>query len=306
MKLRKLFLTFAFTGALGLGVWGLAVTFTAFGFADGDTLSATELNDLLNNNFTAAEDAINDLDGAVDDLDVAVDNLEVAVDNKFDKSGGSITGRTAISGPASSPGTGTASSVLYVNNTNTDSGSAAVFQSGNDSNNGAVSVKQQGTGPALSLKSNGGGPLISGAGALELTFVVEDTGTIMIGSGIQGGNPALTLDAEAGTVTNNVGSGLPLAFGSVNSAGIKLTGTDNWTVRTSPSGTTYYIDLDDVDYQVDDFVTVATTRGGNTARSITSSDIGGLGSGELALSPRNAAGDRVSDGFFFVVYQAGN
>lgn len=286
MKARKRLLTIVLTAALGLGVWTLAISFTAASFGEGDTLSAAELNTLLNDNFNAAE-------------------AEFA--NKLDKAGGTITGRTNIDGPASSAGTGDVSTVFRVNNSSATQGSAAVFQSNNNSTSGAVSIKQQGTGPALSLKSTGGGPLIAGGSGI-VSFIVEDNGSIKIGDMGAGGTdaPTLHLNAVDGTITNNVGSGLPLAFGSVDPSGTKLTGTSNWTITTAPAGTPYYIKLDGEGYNQADYVTIATTRGSNNARSITSSMIGSGASGELALSPRDAAGNRVSDGFFFVIYKPGN
>lgn len=288
MKLPKRLLTLSLTAALGLGVWSMAVTFTSSDFVDGDVLTADDLNDLLNTNFNAAETAINDLE------------LEVA--GKLDLTGGSISGRTDINAAATSSGTADPSTVFRVNNSDS-TGSAAVFQSYNDEQEiGAVSIKQQGAGPALTLKSNGGGPLIAGAGELKVTFLVEDTGTVRLGDR---DTPTLELDAVAGTVTNNVGSGLPLAFGTVNADGVKVHGTNNWTVRPSPSGTTYYIDLERTGYGYHDFTTIAAPYGSNGARSITAGAVGGSGSdAEIAITPRNAAGSAVSDTFYFVVYQA--
>lgn len=298
MKARKRLLTVALTAALGLGVWTLAISFTTASFGDGDILSAAQLNDLLNDNFAAVDTEFAAVNTVIADLG----------NDKFNKAGGTITGRTDISAAASSSGSGDVSTVFRVNNSSATEGSAAVFQSSNSSPNGAVSIKQQGAGPALTLKSNGGGPLISGAGSLLVTFIVEDNGSIKIGDmGANGsGDPTLHLNAVDGTITNNVGSGLPLAFGSVDSDGNKLGGTSNWVVSRHVSGTTYYIKLDGEGYNQDDYVAVATTRGSNNARSITSSMIGSGASGELALSPRNAAGERVSDGFFFVIYKPGS
>lgn len=288
MKLPKRLLALSLTAALGLGVWSMAVTFTSSSFTDGDILSADDLNTLLNTNFNAAETAINNLQDA-----------------KFNRTGGNISGRTDVSAEASSSGTGDVNTVFRVNNSRA-AGSAAVFQSNNDDNVGAVSIKQQGAGPALTLKSNGGGPLITGAGQLEVTFLVEDSGTVKLGNmgPVGTGDPTLELDAVAGTVTNSVGSGLPLAFGTVNAAGVKVHGTNNWSVRLSTSGTTYYIKLDGVGYHHQQFVTIATPYGSNQARSITAGAIGTGPTGEIAISPRNEAGTPVADTFYFVVYEA--
>lgn len=285
MKPRRLIRTIAITGAVALGVWGVAVSFTTFNFSDGDTLSAAQLNSLLNDNFSAAETAITDLENG-----------------KFDAAGGTITGRTDIVAPAET--VSSLSTVLRVSNTSSTNGTAAVFESNNSSTSGAVSIKQQGTGPALSLKSNGGGPLIAGAGQLNIAFVVEDTGTIKIGNmGPDGSDdPMLTLDAEAGTVTNNVGSGLPLAFGSIEADGSIRSGTSNFSVSTSPSGTTYYIAIEDVSYNTARYTGIANTAGYNNARSITSSGATLPSGGVLAFTPRNADGVAVPDDFYFVVF----
>lgn len=304
MKLRRIFLTFALTGALGFGVWSLAVGFATFGFQDGDTLSALELNEMLNDNFDLADDAINGLQTDVASLESDVAGLEGAVSSlessKFDSAGGSISGRTAISGPASTSSTGTSSNLLYVNNTNTDEGSAAVFQSANSSNSGAVSIKQQGAGPALSLKSNGGGPLISGAGELAPTFIVEHTGTIMIGSGISANNPALTLDAETGTITNNVGSGLPLAFGYVSASGEKVSGTGNFTVTPDATGV-YRISLTGEEYSRNGFATMVQHTSPVSRMSRASDN-----NGDLMVYTYSSAGNASGAAFHFVVYKDGN
>jgi len=86
---------------------------------------------------------------------------------------------------------------------------------------GALTVKQEGTGPALSVKAEGSGILIGAANASGTRFVVENDGSIKIGA--LGGSPltasgSVRIDATEGTVTNDVGSGLPLAFGRVSSA----------------------------------------------------------------------------------------
>lgn len=303
MKLRKVFRTAALTAALGFGVWSLAVTFQAAGFSDGDTLSAAELNDLLNHNFDAAETAITDLETDVSALETGVTSLEGAVSSletgKFDSSGGAISGRTALSGPASSPSTGTPSSLLYVNNSGS-TGSAGVFQSNNDSDNGAVSIKQQGAGPALTLKSNGGGPLISGAGQVMVTFVVEDTGTIRIGDmGTDGlGDPTLTLDAEAGTITNDVGSGLPLAFGYVSASGNKESGTDNFTVVRE--GDDYRISLTGENYSRNGYATIVQHTS-PTARMSRATD----NDGDILVTIYNSGGSATGAAFHFVTYKDG-
>ncbi len=291
MKARKRLLTIALTAALGLGVWTLAISFTAANFSEGDMLSAADLNNLLNGNFNAIEAEFATIDSA-----------------KLNKTGGNITGRTDISGAASSSGTGDVSTIFRVNNSSTTAGSAAVFQSNNSSTSGAVSVKQDGVGPALTLKSNGGGPLISGAGALKVSFIVEANGSIKIGDmGVNGtDDPTLYLNAVDGTITNNVGAGLPIAYGSVSSAGVKMSGTSNWTVTTSAAGSTYYIAIDGESYNMNDYVTVASTRGQNSSITVTANSAGGGAGGEIALQPKTATGATVESGLFFVVYKPGS
>lgn len=99
MKFRRNLLTVALTAALGFGVWTAAVTFADFVFKDGDTLSASEFNDLLNSNFAEVEAAINTIESRLSDaearlgsLDAAVSSAETAISDldssKLDKDGG--------------------------------------------------------------------------------------------------------------------------------------------------------------------------------------------------------------------------
>ncbi|MFA5594636.1 MAG: hypothetical protein WDA15_05085 [Trueperaceae bacterium] len=78
MKLRKTLFATALMSALALGVWGLAVSFTTFNFSDGDTLSAAGLNSALNDNFSAAETAINALEAKVAELEGMRATLPIA------------------------------------------------------------------------------------------------------------------------------------------------------------------------------------------------------------------------------------
>ena len=78
MRTRKTLLAAALMLALALGVWGVAVSFTAFNFSDGDTLSAAAMNDALNTNFSAAEAAITALEARVAALEEANVSLPIA------------------------------------------------------------------------------------------------------------------------------------------------------------------------------------------------------------------------------------
>jgi len=179
--------------ALGLSVWGAAFTFTTASFSEGDVLSAEALNALLNNNFQAAASA---------------------TDEKLDLSGGTIDGTLRVNGDASQNGGG----ALFVSQTN-NALSAGVFQGNANTGFGAVSIKQQGTAPVLTLRASGLGQVLIGANASGARFVVENDGSISIGNlgSVGTSDPTLRLDAEAGTVTNDVGSGLPVAFGFIGS-----------------------------------------------------------------------------------------
>ena len=68
MNRPKSLLTTVLVLALGLGVWTLAVTFTPANFEDGEVVSASELNDVINSNFDAAKEAIDGLDAFTENL----------------------------------------------------------------------------------------------------------------------------------------------------------------------------------------------------------------------------------------------
>lgn len=292
MKRRRTLLTISMALALGLGVWTMAFTFQSASFVDGHVLEAADLNDLLNNNFSNVADAL--------------DDVADALEGKLDTSGGEITGRTDVSGAAFGEGGVSDPPTLFRVDNSSDTGSAAIFRnssSSNESDNGVVSIKQTGTGPALSLKAAGGGPLISGAGPGQLTFVVEADGSIKIGEGAASDKPKLHLDAQAGTVTNSVGSGLPVAFGSVGGAdGTKRGGTSNWSVERVGEGAAlqYVISIDDVSYSTADYVTVVTP---NAAGRFAISSYSGS---DLAVRLTDDQGAPTSGSFHFVTYRAGN
>lgn len=285
MTPKKRILAVVLTLALGMGVWTLAFTYQTASFADGDVLSASQLNTLLNDNFQAASDAVDAVDAA-----------------KVDRAGDTMSGRLNVDAAATSSGTGDPTTTFRVDNTGSD-GSAAVFHADNGSDNGVVSIKQDGAGPALSLKSNGGGPLIVGAGELVVSFAVDADGSIRIGDmGTDGtGDPTLHLDATDGTITNAVGSGLPLAFGTVTSGGsVEAGSTSNWTV-TQEAGPIYRIAIDGASYLYSDYATTVTPIG-SAARTATAGSQGG----DLLVRIFDENGNQVAEDFTFVTYEPGS
>lgn len=100
MKNRKRFRVVVFTLALGFCVWTVAVTFTSATFQDGDVLSADELNSIINDNFTAAQAGLEDLQAAAADLEATTADLETAAAQleaeKFNRSGGTIEGTVEV------------------------------------------------------------------------------------------------------------------------------------------------------------------------------------------------------------------
>jgi hypothetical protein len=156
------------TMALALTVGALA--WNASTFSDGDILSAATLNALLNNNFTS------------------LDN------EKLDVAGGAMTGPLSITtGATGGP------AALWVQGNDLDE-PVAYFQNAENATVATMMVKNQGTGPTLSLFSFGAGDLISAIG--------------------QGGSFTVTTN---GVVENQVGSGLPVAFGKVQATAIRET-----------------------------------------------------------------------------------
>lgn len=152
---KKRLVTVILTLALGLGVWTLAFTFQSATFADGDVLSASELNSLLNDNFQGASDA---------------------VDEKVDRAGDTVTGPFVVDADATTSPDSTAFAVAN----SAATGLAALFQGTSDS--ATVGILQEGDGPVLALKTTGTGPLISAPG-----FVVEADGNVAIGGTITNG-----------------------------------------------------------------------------------------------------------------------
>jgi hypothetical protein len=78
--MNKVFRTVAFTIALALGIWTLAITFTpvSSSFSAGEEVSATIFNDLftaINNNFDAAKTAIETNEGAIEANNAALNAI---------------------------------------------------------------------------------------------------------------------------------------------------------------------------------------------------------------------------------------
>lgn len=161
MKPSRRVPTLVLTAALGLGIWGVAFTYTPAAFSDGDVLSAAALNALLNDNFQAASDA---------------------VAGKVDLTGDSMTGPLAIS---ATPDGGVAT--FFVENTG-DSGFAALFGNAASNTSPAVAIKNFGTGPALAVASEAGAPLFEGRRGVSdpTSITIKADGTIenAVGSGL--------------------------------------------------------------------------------------------------------------------------
>ena len=160
MKPSRRVPTLVLTAALGLGIWGLAFTYTPAAFSDGDVLSAAALNALLNDNFQAASDAV------------------IA---KVDRDGDNMTGPLGITA-ATAGGVST----FAVDNTG-DNGYAALFQTAAANTAPTVGIKNLGTGPSLYVLSDNGGAFLEGhTGSLSPAITIKADGTIenAVGSGL--------------------------------------------------------------------------------------------------------------------------
>lgn len=288
MKLPKRLLMIVLTFALGLGVWTIAVTFTptTSDFQAGETLSADDLNSLLNDNFNAVSDAFDDVDNElsglddrvsdnaddISDLDGRVSTNEGDIsdlqDDKVDKSGDTMSGTLTIE-----PNDATAASFT------------------NDSANDAtVTIKNEGTGPVLQAFAAGG-----------FGLVVGSNGEVQIGNAISG-DVNITLDPEEGTITNNVGAGLPIAFATVDSNGDILSGTSN--VNSVPQGGAgrYRFDITDRNLTEENItVTVTAQRdSGDPGRSTQWN----VASDDLFIGIRDLADNGTDTPFSFIVFKA--
>lgn len=242
MKFRRNLLTIALTAAFAFGVWTLAVSFTSANFADGDVLSAQQLNDLLNDNFTATETAINKL-----------------TEDKLDKSGGKLSGR--------------------------------------------LSIEASSDNAALALKNTGSGPVFTAIGRQGFGASVLSDGSIQLGafSAAGRGTETIRIEAETGTITNQVGSGLPLAFGYVDAGGRKRSGTSNFTSRRLPGKLNEYeITLTGETYSREGFSAIVTPHSPRIVQAYVQ------GNNKLGVKTTYYDGRAEGTGFHFVVFKDGN
>lgn len=269
MPRHKRLLIASLTLALGLGVWAGSFSYQAATFADGDVLSAAALNALLNDNFQAAADAL---------------------ETRVARSGDTMSGPLVIDAPAASSN-GSAVATLGATNTG-GNGFAAFFQSSDAANTDpTTAIVNAGSGPALFIKATGGGPLISA----NDVFVVANDGSIRLGTS---GNPALVLDATAGTITNAVGAGLPIAYGRVTPGGAKSHGTSNWTSTYNAVSQRYEITIDGVNFSHTLRNTATITPGGSSRRYVGLDSAGG----SMLVFIHDASGNPTQNSFTFIVY----
>ena len=269
-SLPKRFLAVVLTLALGLGVWTIAaVSFQQSDFSAGDVLSADELNNLLNDNFDAAADAINEnadditaLDSRVSDNEADIGDLQ---NNKVDRDGDSMSGALTIAAG--------------------DATALDVTSNGSDE-------------PTVSIKNEGGGPVLEVFAAGGLGLMVGPGGEVQIGNALTE-DVKIALDPEEGTITNHVGSGLPLAFGGVLSDGTRRSGTDNWSVERD--GDRFRISIDGESYNSNNYTTVVTPNTAGTVSARTTSL-----TGDLIVETFDANGNLDPGNFHFVTYKPGN
>ncbi len=99
-----------------------------------------------------------------------------------------------------------------------------------------------------------------------------------------------------------MGSGLPLAFGTVASDGTKLGGTTNWDVEYHGPSQHYRITINGVPYDHNKHTLIATSRSTN-APMIAVNAIGNPAvDGTAVVVPHNSTGSRVQAPFHFVIY----
>jgi hypothetical protein len=289
MTMNRRTIATTLTLALGLGVWGVAVNYTpATLFVDGNTLTAAQLN---------AEFAA----------------IQTAVASKLDLSGGTVTGRLNAEGAAALTGGGIGdfSTVLNVRNTGS-SGSAAVFRSQANAANTSpvVSIKGNVAGPALSVKnSNTSGALIAASNVSEARFVVEYDGSIRVGPlGAAGSaTPTLRIDAANGTIRNNVGSGIPVAYGSVTSGGARLANSSTSNFQSDRIGAGHYrITIAGFSLSDENATTVVTPRFDIGPRIATVAHSTTGGNTVLNVRIFSLAGALVDTPFGFIIFKPGS
>ena len=186
-------------------------------------------------------------------------------DSKVDRAGDAMTGRLTI-----------------------DSGNAtAIDLTNNSSDNPTVSIKNEGTGPVLEVLAAGG-----------LGLVVSSGGQVQIGNALSG-DVNIRLDPQQGTVTNNVGAGLPLAFGVIDADGDILSGTSNIDVQLDFVGV-YHIGIEGVDC---DFTECATfVESTNPLVASTSAD--NVSPRDVRIRLLDADGGNAEARFQFVTFMA--
>lgn len=300
MNPTRRLLTIALTLALGLGVWAASFSYQAADFTDGEVLSAQALNDLLNDNFQAAADAVTERvhkDGdtmsgpLVITAEPAGFHLPPKPPEELD-----LLREVARRADAEND-----MAALYAINTAPNASAASFMNVDEDSFLPVLALTNPGTGPALAIKSSGTGPLIQAQGIFEVTA----TGSIRLG---EPGDPSLVLDAEAGTITNAVGSGLPVAYGSVSATGASYPGasTDNWTVTrdTESEGPRYVISTPGLSYDFGSATTVITPRADATSPVFATASH--TGTGDLIVRLWDHNGDRTTARFSFVTFRPGS
>jgi hypothetical protein len=152
MKLHRshvIILTLALASTIAAAAWNAST------FSDGDILSASALNALLNGNFQSLDDA------------------------KLDVAGGALTGPLAITTDAAA-----GDPALWVLGNDLDE-PVGYFQNAQNASAAALMVKNQGTGPALALWSFGEGALIEAYGQGG-SLTVSSAGVVEnhVGSGL--------------------------------------------------------------------------------------------------------------------------
>lgn len=260
MNRQRWFVTGVFALALGLGVWTVAaVSFQGVS------------SSFVDGEVVSAAD-FNDLFGKIDgnfsDAAAQINTNETDIialqDGKVDLSGDTMTGTLNIQG---------------------GDGMAGFFQNESDS------------APALYLKNLGAGPILQAVTPSGGVLEISTDGSVRIGG--TASEPIIRLDGTTGTITNNVGSGLPLAFGTIDSDGTILSGTSNFSVTFDAGFTRYEIAIDGESYHYSDYAAMVTPiTGGVSAETGSSSD-------NLLVSVVQADGTNAAGRFSFVVFKPG-
>lgn len=165
-----------------------------------------------------------------------------------------------------------------------------------------ISFRANSGSAAVSIKNTGSGHLLQALGSSGFGTAITNNGDILLGPLTAEGNETIRISAEEGTITNSVGSGLPLAFGTVASSGTRLGGTTNWSAQYDPIAQHYRITINGVPYDFNKHTLIATSRS-STAPQISVNATGNPTSdGVAVVIPHNASGNRVQAPFHFVIY----